>query len=133
MNINIVHQKDLLFEGKNSSGAKHLIDGNALEGLRPMESLLNALASCAALDIISILKKQKQDVQYFEIEINGTRPDEGQVKPFTKIEMVFKLRGVLEESKVVRAIQLSVDKYCSVKNSLNPSIQIIYTHQINTV
>jgi len=131
MNLKIVEQPTKEFKAVNPNGASQTIDGDAKKGLRPMESLLNAYASCAALDLVHILKKQKQDHKSLQILVAGLRPDEGHPKPFTEINMHFILTGALDQSKVERAVQLSVEKYCSVGESLHPSIKVNYKTSIN--
>lgn len=126
MKINISREDDRVFKAVNGKNAGQVIDGDAKFGLRPMESLLNALASCAALDLVHILKKQKQDLSSLDIEVTGTRPDEGYPTPFRQINIHFKLSGHLNENKVKRAVELSVEKYCSVGASLDENIDINY-------
>lgn len=124
MKVEIKQESELVFRAVNSSGAEQIIDGNAQTGLRPMESLLNALASCAALDLVHILKKQRQSFETLKIEVEGTRPDMGEPKPYQSINMNFILKGDLDREKTERAVQLSVEKYCSVGASLHPEISI---------
>ncbi len=132
MNIDITQINDAVFSASNPNGAEQVIDGDARAGFRPMESLLNALASCAALDLLHILKKQRQEPDSLKIEVSGTRPDEGAPKPFEKISLNFILSGNLNKQKVERAVELSVEKYCSVGASLNPRIDIQYLATIRS-
>jgi len=131
MKIKIIQDSESVFKAGNSGGAEQIIDGNAQDGFRPMESLLNALASCAALDLVHILKKQKQEHESLEIQVTGLRPGDGHPNPFTEINMHFFLTGKLDQSKVDRAVQLSVEKYCSVGESLDPNIKVNYKASIN--
>jgi putative redox protein len=106
------------------------IGGEAL-GVRPMEMVLMALASCSSLDLVSILKKQKQDLQDISVSVEGERREE--LPPiFTKINMSFTLKGDIDPAKAERAAELAVKKYCSVHDMLvaggveiNYSIDII--------
>jgi putative redox protein len=66
-----------------------------------------------------------------KIEVTGVRPDEGTPKPFKEISMHFRLKGHLDRNKAERAVQLSVEKYCSVGASLNPDITIHYKTTLN--
>ncbi len=124
-----------LLESKNASGhtthtdASETIGGQNL-GFRPMELLLNSLASCSAIDILNILYKQKQTIEDFKITIDGTRK-EGIPSPFESIRVHFDLSGTIDEAKLARAVQLTTDKYCSVKFCLKEDIEISYTYQIN--
>ncbi len=122
----------LRFRAKNAAGLTALIDGGSSpEGMRPMEFLLSALGSCTAFDALLILEKQRQKVEKFEVEIRGTRPDNLPVKPFTAIELVFHLSGDLDRAKVERAFSLSLEKYCSVKASLDPNISIAHRVELS--
>jgi len=106
------------------------IGGEGL-GVRPMEMVLMALASCSSLDLVSILKKQKQDLQDISVSVEGERREE--LPPiFTKINMSFILKGDIDPAKAERAAELAVKKYCSVHDMLvaggveiNYSIDII--------
>jgi putative redox protein len=118
-----------------SSNVKVHIDGSPElggEGLgvRPMEMVLMALASCSALDLVSILKKQKQDLRDFSVNVEGQRREE--LPPvFTKIDMTFTLNGDIDPAKAERAAELAVKKYCSVHDMLVAGgVEINYTIDI---
>lgn len=129
MNVTLTRRnEDLRFESHNGNGQTALIDGGAdPQGMRPMELLLSALASCSAFDLEHILRKQRQPVEDVRIEVEGIRPDEGFPKPFEAIHMHFILVGDLDEEKVQRAVALSVEKYCSVGASLRPDTAVTYS------
>lgn len=82
------------------------------------------------MDVVSILRKMQVNFTRFEMEIQGERAPE-YPKNFTKIQIVYKIWGDVPEEKVKRAIDLSLEKYCSVSNSLKPKAEISYTYQIN--
>lgn len=111
------------FEGSApSSTVKVHIDGSPEIGgqglgVRPMEMVLMALASCSSLDLVNILKKQKQDVQDFSVSVEGERREQIPTV-FTKIHMSFTLRGHVDKEKADRAAELAVKKYCSVHDML---------------
>lgn len=111
------------FEGISpTSNVKIHIDGSpdiGGEGLgaRPMELVLMALGSCSVLDLISILKKQKQEILDVQIEVEGKRVD-AIPAVFTDIHLVFKLKGNIDELKANKAAELAVKKYCSVHDML---------------
>lgn len=87
-------------------------------GFRPMQLVLAALGSCSAIDVVAILKKQKQDLREFNIDIEAER-EEGTIPTLWKsVRMIFLLSGEIEESKAERAVALSVNKYCSVAETL---------------
>lgn len=129
MNVSLTRRnEDLRFESQNANGQTAVIDGGAdPQGMRPMELLLSALASCSAFDLEHILRKQRQPVEDVRIEVEGTRPDEGFPKPFEAIHMHFMVRGDLDEEKVQRAVALSVEKYCSVGATLRPETVVTYS------
>jgi len=98
--------------------------------------LLMGLASCSAIDVVLILKKQRQDITDFRITADGDRTQEAdtQRKPFTKIHLTFKFAGNnLDESKIQRAIGLSMEKYCSATAQLEALATITYDVEIATV
>ncbi|MED4207150.1 OsmC family protein [Neobacillus mesonae] len=100
--------------------------GGENTGARPTELLLNAVAGCTGIDIIMILRKMRLDPTSFHMDVKGDRA-EVEPKRFTKINIHYALEGELPEDKVVRAIQLSKDKYCSVSHSLNAEITVSYS------
>ncbi|HEY6127184.1 MAG TPA: OsmC family protein [Candidatus Acidoferrum sp.] len=95
----------------------------------PMELLLMALGACTATDIVIILEKKRQKLQFLEVICSGERaPAPPQV--WTKLEILFRLRGKLEESGVQQAIQLSEEKYCSVSATLKKSAELAWRYEI---
>lgn len=107
--------------------------GGVDAGVRPMELVLMALGSCSALDLVTILKKQRQDIQDLQIKVIGKRRDEiPQI--FTHIHIVFELKGALDDEKVQKAAELAVKKYCSVHDMLvNGGIDITYETEIELI
>lgn len=87
-------------------------------GVRPMQSLLMALGSCSGIDIVSILKKQKQEFTFFGITIEGEREPTKTASLWRKINVEFSFKGLLEHDKAYKACQLSIEKYCSVAETL---------------
>ena len=87
-------------------------------GVRPMQALLMALGGCSGIDIVSILKKGKQELTGFTMKIVGERETGKDVNLWKKVHMLFELTGNLDEAKAARACQLSVEKYCSVAETL---------------
>ena len=131
MKANIVWNGKMAFTGENPSGHQLRMDaapdiGGENSGARPTELLLNAVAGCTGIDIISILTKMRLTPTAFNMEVEGTRADD-HPKKFTTIHIHYALEGDLPEDKVVRAIQLSKDKYCSVSHSLSSEIKASYS------
>lgn len=96
----------------------------------PMELLLLALGSCTAVDVAGILKKKRQDVTTYRIEVRGTRRDE-HPRRYEKMEVhhIVKGRNISEHS-VAQAIELSETKYCSVAATFRPTVEIVSTFEI---
>jgi putative redox protein len=119
------------FEATAGSGGKLVVDGSPEiggegRGMRPMELLLSAVASCSAMDVVHILvNKQKQPLESLRIEIEGARAD-ATPAPFTKMHLVYIAKGAVEENKLQRAVQLAVEKYCSVSATLSDDVPITW-------
>ena len=130
--------QDFHFEAKGSSPIPVHIDasegiGGHNAGARPMELLLMGLGGCTAIDVILILKKQRQVVEDFQIRVSGDREKiEGTEKtPFRQINIQFELKGQIDGNKALKAIQMSMDKYCSATAQLEPSSTITHTLVLN--
>ncbi|MBM4128570.1 MAG: OsmC family protein [Nitrospira sp.] len=131
----VTYVQGLQFVGEAASGHAIVMDG-APEvgghdtGLRPMELLLVALGGCTGMDVVSILKKKRQEVTGLEIALKGEKPDQ-HPKKFTAINLEFIVRGKnLSEEAVRRAIDLSMNKYCSVKFTLEGTAKIGFSYKI---
>nr|WP_172840448.1 OsmC family protein [Virgibacillus phasianinus] len=95
-------------------------------GPRPTELLLNAVAGCTGIDTISILQKVRLQPSKFKMNVKGRNADD-HPKRFVAIHIHYALEGELPEGKVIRAIQLSKNKYCSVAHSLSAEITVSYS------
>lgn len=105
--------------------------GNA-SGFRPMQSLLAALCGCSSVDVVSILKKQKQQLDGLEMEIDGEREEGREPALWKHVEIRFFLKGEIEPSKGYRAVDLSMKKYCSVAETLRlAGAEIVYQVFVN--
>ena len=93
-------------------------EGGTGKGMRPMQTLLAAFCGCSAVDIVSILKKQKQVISDFQILVDGDREPRKEPSVWQLVELTFKFKGNIDEAKAYRAVELSVDKYCSVAETL---------------
>ncbi len=87
-------------------------------GFRPMQMLLSALCGCSAVDVISILKKQRQVLENLTIEVDGQREEGKEPSLWKNIQLVFNITGAVDPSKAYRAVDLSMEKYCSVAETL---------------
>jgi putative redox protein len=119
-------REQLVFEGGGPGRPPFLIDGDSRAGTSPVELLLVAGASCTAADIVGILEKMRVRLESLDIEVAGTRRDE-HPRRVTAIHYRFTVRGEgADETKVRRAVDLSLEKYCSVHASLATDIRIDY-------
>lgn len=102
--------------------------GGANDGFRPMELLAVSLCGCTGMDVISILRKMRQDVTDFEVRFHGERTEE-HPKVFTEITLEYMIAGRnLDVEKVERAIELSAVRYCPVQAMLQPTVKINHTY-----
>ncbi len=113
------------FVGISASGHEVPFDSDREENTAPgpMEMLLLALGACTATDVVTILKKKRQPLAALEIEVSGQRRADPP-RVWTKIEIVYRLRGELDEKAVRDAVRLSETKYCSVSAMLAKSAKI---------
>ena len=95
----------------------------------PMELVLMALGACTATDIVNILKKKRQKLEALEVICSGERATEPPTV-WTKLEVVYRLRGKLDEDAVKRAIELSEGKYCSVSAMLKKTASLTWRYEI---
>ncbi len=123
------------FKATGSAGVEINIDGASSiggqnAGARPMELILMGLGGCTAMDVISILKKQKQKIDELKITIDGDRIENQIPSIFKTINVHYQFKGELEEKKVKHAIELSMEKYCSVTAILNKTAVINYSFSL---
>lgn len=122
-------------EAVNEEGCKIETDGapkigGGNKGMRPMQLLLVAAGSCSSIDIISILKKQKQELKDLDVEVTAEREQDKVPSLFTEIHVHYKLSGDLSEDKVKRAVSLSMDKYCSVVKIMEKTAKVTSSYEI---
>ena len=125
INVNRV-EGDYGFEAVDAKGHVLRMDtspegGGSNFGVRPMQVLLMGLGGCSGIDIVSILKKQRQPVEGFSMKIEGDRFAGKEPSLWEKIHIVFELKGKIDPGKARKACELSVDKYCSVAETLRGS------------
>lgn len=125
------HQNNT-FIGRSASGHAVVFDGNKEDSVAPspMEMVLMAAGACSSVDVVSILKKSRQQVVDCEVTLTGERA-ETVPKVFTKIHLHFDVTGFdLSEKQVERAVQLSADKYCSVSIMLSGSVAVTHSFSV---
>lgn len=94
-------------------------------GVRPMQALLSALGGCSGVDIVMILNKQKETLEYYEMVISGERAENKEPALWETVHVVFKLKGSMTKEKAEKACALSIDKYCSVAATLRAAGAVI--------
>ncbi len=104
--------------------------GGTNQGMRPMQMLLAVLGGCSTIDVICILKKQKQDVEDIRVVVTGEREQDAIPSLYKDVHILFKLYGKLDEDKVRKAVSLSVEKYCSVARILEKTAKITYSYEV---
>lgn len=114
---------DYGFEARDAYGHTVHIDnstegGGSDFGARPMQLLLMGLGGCSGIDIVSILKKQRQPVEGFSMKIEGEREPGKEPSLWQNITIVFELKGAIDPQKAYKAAELSMEKYCSVAETL---------------
>ena len=120
-----LHRKegDFGFEATDANGHVVHLDtsdetGGKNYGVRPMQMLLMGLGGCSAIDIVMILKKQRQTIDDFAITITGEREPGKEPSLWANAKIIFKLKGAIDKEKAYRACELSMNKYCSVAATL---------------
>lgn len=122
------------FECINSLGKSCIIDGPASiggteDGLRPMELLLMGLAGCSSFDVLNILRKQRQEIDDLNVTVQGERVD-ATPAVYNDILLRFEATGNVDAKKLEKAIQISIEKYCSAAAMLSKTATIRYEFAI---
>jgi putative redox protein len=131
----VTYVDGLQFIGEGSSGHAIVMDGDVSvggrnTGTRPTELLLIGIGGCSGMDIASVLKKKKQDVRGLEINVKGEKA-ENYPKKFTDIDIEFVIKGRnISDDAVKKAVELSMERYCSVKATLEGSAKITWSYKI---
>ena len=135
MKATVKLRSDVCFEGTTGTGHQVIMDGpeesgGKNQGGRPMEMLLIGMGGCTAYDVVTILRKSRQNIEGCMVEIDSQRASEPP-KVFTKIHLHFKLQGKdLETAKIERAINLSTEKYCSATIMLAKTAEVTHTYEV---
>lgn len=128
-------EQDRHMEASNEEGGSIRMDGNRSVGglkggLSPMQLLLAASGGCSTIDIMDILKKQKQQINGIEVVVDGDRQKVAACSEFKTIHLHYIVSGTPEPHKVERAIDLSLGKYCSVSKALEKTSKITFSYEI---
>jgi putative redox protein len=112
------------FDAGRPGGPRIHVDSAGQAGPSPVETLLSALASCTAVDVVEILQKRRTPLDSLEIEVTGDRANAVPAR-VTRIALAFHMRGEgIERAHAERAVELALTKYCSVRDSLDPAMPI---------
>lgn len=135
LDATVTLREGMMFSARSGSGNEITLDvatveGGQNQGPSPMELLLMGTAGCTAMDVISILRKKRQNVTAYEVRIHGTRaPTHPMV--FTDITIEHIVTGhAVEEAAVAHAVELSATKYCSAEAMMSKTAQIKVTHRV---
>jgi putative redox protein len=122
---------DHAFKGGRPGGTHIDVDPSGAKGPGPVDTLLLALASCTSYDILDIIAKRKTPVESLDIDVVGDRAEATPAK-LTRIQLTYRMKGAgIQRENAERAIELAITKYCSVKESLDPAIEITWTLELN--
>ncbi len=118
--------RTMVFVGEAEGKAPVVVDGETTEGPSPMDMLLIAMAGCTGSDVVAVLRKKRLDLQGLAIRVTGRRREE-HPRRYTAIDLLYTVRAPgATEAAVRQAIDLSLQKYCSVTHSLAPDIAVRY-------
>jgi putative redox protein len=130
MKAKVIWKEKMAFEGSSPAGFTLPLDalaeaGGENSGFRPMELLLIGLAGCTAMDVISILRKKKQDVTGFEVRVVEAERAADHPRVYTHILLEYVVTGNgIDRASVERAVELSETKYCSAQGMLGKVARI---------
>jgi putative redox protein len=106
--------------------------GGGNKAFRPMQLMLVGLGSCSAIDVIYVLRKQRQQLIDIQLEVNAEREKDKHPSLFTTIHLHFRLFGPLDDKKVKRAVDMSMEKLCSAARIMEKTAQITWDYKIIT-
>ena len=128
--------EDYYMEAKGKAGIAIPMDhsgADPVRGISPMESLLAGVAGCSAIDIISILKKQRLKIDSYRAEVDGERVELDGAKPFKSMAVRVYLEGDIPADKAKRAAALSFEKYCSVSLTMADCVDVTWEGYLNDI
>lgn len=118
-------------ESTTEGGARMTFDGDGgTYGATPMQHLLASIAACSLMDVDIILKKKRLSYQNLRAECVGVRPDTGTPKPFRSVKLVFRVEGEVPDKAFEDAVRLSVEKYCSVGDTVKHGAPIAWEARV---
>ena len=131
MKVTLVRTEGAQFLAQNEAGRSTVISGAdevgpSSEGIRPMENVLASLAGCSAVDVMLILQRGRHTVDALKVTMDAERAD-AIPAVFTKIHIHFEVGGDFDLKKLQRAVDLSMEKYCSVARMLSSTVEIVHS------
>ncbi|MEE8577634.1 MAG: OsmC family protein [candidate division Zixibacteria bacterium] len=135
VSVSMSWQGDMRFEGENSFGHTIITDGakssgGGEAGFKPTELLLYGIAGCTGIDIVSIMKKMRQEMTSLEIRVSGHQNDD-YPRPFHTVEIKFIASGPkVDRDKLAQAIELSESKYCVVSQTIEKEAKVSSSFEI---
>ena len=116
---------DESFEGGRPGGPTSIVDGHGKASQSPVDAVLTGLASCSSIDVVGILAKRRTPAKSLEVDVVGERATDKVPRKLVRIVLTFRITGAgIERQHAERAIELAVNKYCSVRDSLDPKIPV---------
>ncbi|MEW5915530.1 MAG: OsmC family protein [Gemmatimonadota bacterium] len=129
--VSISWAGDRAFDAGRIGHTQVRFDSSGKTGPGPVDALLIALGSCAAIDVLDILAKRRTPVESMTMEVRGARADDTPAR-LVGAEILYRINGAgIERTHAERAITLAVEKYCSVRSSLDPAIPICWKLELN--
>ncbi len=133
--VSVTLNQEMQFVAQTSSGHQVILDaaeqfGGENAGPQPMQVLLVSLAGCTGMDVISILRKMRQEVESYQVRVTGRRAEE-HPKIYTHIDVEHIVTGQVDEKRLAHAIYLSHTKYCPVMAMLQATAKIETRYSIN--
>jgi putative redox protein len=136
MDVVIRWNEGLQFKGNGSSGHEVVLDsskdvGGLDQAARPVEMMLLSLCGCTGMDVVSVLNKMRVSYDRFEVGVSGQRETD-YPKRFTALELNYHIWGSdIDEEKLLKAINLSLDRYCPIANTLKHALDLTFKYEIN--
>lgn len=127
--VRLTWKEGMRFEARTAGGAVTTIDGDGKLSPSPVELLLESLGSCAGIDVAEILRKGRHPLTSLEVVLTGRRREEAP-RRYTAVELVFRVRGDVPRKAAERAVELSLEKYCSVFHTLADDLEVTTTLEL---
>lgn len=121
--VTLTWTEGMRFEARTPEGAATSLDGEGSLSPSPTQLLLESLGGCAGIDVVEILRKGRQGLEGLTVEAEGTRRKQTP-RRFTRIDLRFVVRGDVDRSAAERAVDLSLERYCSVFHTLRKDLAV---------